>query len=76
MKKYRNPNIPKPTPSPDDKKKKGDGRVYAGGSQWFDERTGTYRPGTPKDILDRVYGRGKNGDGRKTIMPVKPKKKK
>lgn len=40
----------------------GDGRVYAGGSPYFNEATGTYRPGTPKDILDRVYGRGRKGD--------------
>lgn len=38
----------------------GDGRVYAGGSPYFNEATGTYRPGTPKDILDRV--RGRKGD--------------
>lgn len=52
----RRPVGPKP-PS-----ESGDGRVYAGGSPYFNEATGTYRPGTPKDILDRVYGRGRKGD--------------
>ena len=78
MKTYLNPDIPKPKPG----KKKGDGRVYAGGPGWrelnprrkpkpekpgsgsggvrmypggskdFDETTGLYRPGSPKEYLN------------------------
>jgi hypothetical protein len=27
-------------------------KVYPGGSKWFNESTGKYKPGTPKHILD------------------------
>ena len=69
MKKYiPKPGVPKPTPSPDGKKK-GDGRVYAGGPN-FRELNPRVKPKpepTPKP------NPGKD-DGRKTIMPVGPKK--
>jgi hypothetical protein len=59
----------------------GDGKVYAGGSQYFDERTGIYRPGSPtypKGRTPRVgknkprVGKNKTGFG---IIPVRPGKK-
>ena len=45
-------------------RKKDDG-VYAGGSKWFDESTGTYRPGFP--------GGTKPGGPKPIPLPGKPK---
>lgn len=38
---------------------KGGKRSYAGGSKWFNERTGKYKPGTPPRILRRARNKGK-----------------
>jgi hypothetical protein len=42
-------------------------KIYPGGSKWFDESTGKYRPGTPKHILD-----GQKGLERQKPVPKKP----
>jgi len=42
-------------------------KVYPGGSKWFNESTGKYRPGTPKHILD-----GQREFERQKPVPKKP----
>lgn len=59
----RNPSTPKPGDT------ESEGRVYAGGTPDFDERTGLYRPGSPNEYLNPKPRNPKPRGGSRVTSP-------